>query len=163
MGMRIRVLAGCFAMGVTALLLTGTAARAAPESGAHVSAIGSAVSLSDYAAGGAGDGTRTPTPTPTWTPTPTGKCHKPRPTPTRKCQKPRPTPTQTPAVAVVATPSPVPSVTSSAAPSGGANTGGGGSIGGGGGGPLVAGGTALALASAGLGLFAFRRWRKTAA
>ena len=38
MGMRIRVLAGCFAMGVTALLLTGTAAQAAPQSGAHVSA-----------------------------------------------------------------------------------------------------------------------------
>ena len=31
MGMRIRVLAGCFAMGVTALLLTGTAAQAAPS------------------------------------------------------------------------------------------------------------------------------------
>ena len=38
MAMRIRVLAGCFAMGVTALLLTGTAAQAAPQSGAHVSA-----------------------------------------------------------------------------------------------------------------------------
>jgi hypothetical protein len=55
----------------------------------------------------------------------------------------------------VTTPSPV-------APTGGANTGGGGSIGGGGG-PLVAGGAAVALLSAGLGLFAFRRWRKTAA
>ena len=54
------------------------------------------------------------------------------------------------------TPSPV------STPAGGANTGGGGSIGGGGG-PLVAGGAAVALLSAGLGLFAFRRWRKTAA
>ena len=51
-----------------------------------------------------------------------------------------------------------------AAPSGGANTGGGGSIGGGGPDvPLVAGGAALALGSAGLGLFAYRRYRKTAA
>ena len=38
MAMRIRVLAGCFAMGVTALLLTGTAAQATPLSGARVSA-----------------------------------------------------------------------------------------------------------------------------
>ena len=51
MGMRIRVLAGCFGIGVTALLLTGTAAQAAPQSGAHVSA---AVSLSDN--GGNGNG-----------------------------------------------------------------------------------------------------------
>jgi hypothetical protein len=29
--------------------------------------------------------------------------------------------------------------------------------------PLVAGGAATAVAAAGLGLFAFRRWRKTAA
>jgi hypothetical protein len=51
-----------------------------------------------------------------------------------------------------------------AAPAGGANTGGGGSIGGGGPNvPLVAGGAALALGSAGLGLFAYRRYRKTAA
>ena len=47
MGMRIRVLAGCFAMGATALLLTGTAAKAKPQSSAHVSANVSAVSLSD--------------------------------------------------------------------------------------------------------------------
>jgi hypothetical protein len=53
---------------------------------------------------------------------------------------------------------------SSAAPTGGANTGGGGSIGGGGPNmPLVAGGAALALGSAGLGLFSYRRWRKSAA
>ncbi len=51
-----------------------------------------------------------------------------------------------------------------AVPSGGANTGGGGSIGGGGPNvPLVAGGSALAIGSAGLGLFAYRRYRKTAA
>ena len=49
------------------------------------------------------------------------------------------------------------------APAGGANTGGGGSIGGGPNVPLVAGGAALALGSAGLGLFAYRRYRKTAA
>ena len=53
---------------------------------------------------------------------------------------------------------------SSAAPTGGANTGGGGSIGGSGANmPLVAGGAALALGSAGLGLFAYRRYRKTTA
>jgi len=61
----------------------------------------------------------------------------------------------------------VPEVSSSApaaAPTGGANTGGGGSIGGGGPDmPLVAGGAALALGSAGLGLFAYRRYRKTTA
>ena len=69
MGMRIRVLAGCFAMGATALLLTGTAAQAAPLSGAHVSASVSAVGLSEHADGGPGDSTWTPSPT--WTPTPT--------------------------------------------------------------------------------------------
>ena len=51
-----------------------------------------------------------------------------------------------------------------AVPTGGANTGGGGSIGSGGPDvPMVAGGAALALGSAGLGLFAYRRYRKTAA
>jgi hypothetical protein len=55
------------------------------------------------------------------------------------------------------------SASASAAPSGGANTGGGGSIGGGINLPLAAGGSALALGSAGLGLFAYRRYRKTAA
>ena len=114
--MRIRVLAGCFGMGVTALLLTGTAAQAAPQSGAHVSA---AVSLSDNAGGGGGNGNGGGgggngnwSPTPTWSPT--HKCKpKPKPTPTHKCKpkptrptatptpKPTPTPTQTPAVTVV--------------------------------------------------------------
>ena len=88
MGMRIRVLAGCFAMGATALLLTGTAAQAAPLSGAHVSASVSAVGLSEHAGGGAGDSTWTPSP-PTWTPSPTWS---PSPTSTHKC-KPKPTPT----------------------------------------------------------------------
>ena len=56
------------------------------------------------------------------------------------------------------------SASATAAPSGGANTGGGGSIGAGGPNvPLVAGGAALALGSAGLGLFAYRRYRKTTA
>src|SRR5271167_2172705 len=119
MGMRTRVLAGCFAMGATALLLTGTAAQAAPLSGAHVSASVSAVGLSEHADGGPGDSTWTPSPT--WTPKPPSThTSKPKPTPT-----PTPTPTQTPAVTVVTTPSPAPSVT--AVPSGGANTGGGGS------------------------------------
>jgi hypothetical protein len=65
-----------------------------------------------------------------------------------------------------APPTPLTTVSASAtsAPSGGANTGGGGSIGGGGPNvPLVAGGAALALGSAGLGLFAYRRYRKTTA
>jgi hypothetical protein len=57
-------------------------------------------------------------------------------------------------------PTPQGSASASAAPSGGANTGGGGSIGGGGNLPLAAGGAAVALGSAGLGLFAYRRWRK---
>ena len=65
-----------------------------------------------------------------------------------------------------APPTPLTTVSASAtaAPSGGANTGGGGSIGAGGPNvPLVAGGAALALGSAGLGLFAYRRYRKTTA
>jgi hypothetical protein len=47
-------------------------------------------------------------------------------------------------------------------PAGGANTGGGGSIGGADV-AMVAGGSAVALASAGLGLLAYRRYRKTTA
>jgi hypothetical protein len=47
-------------------------------------------------------------------------------------------------------------------PAGGANTGGGGSIGGTDV-AMVAGGSAVALASAGLGFFAYRRYRKTTA
>ena len=76
MAMRIRVLAGCFAMGVTALLVTGTAAQATPQSGAHLSAHVSAVSP-DTGAGGGWTQSATPTPTPTCT------CHyTPPPTPT---------------------------------------------------------------------------------
>jgi hypothetical protein len=50
----------------------------------------------------------------------------------------------------------------SAVPAGGADTGGGGSITAGGSNvPLAAGGAATGLAAGVLGLFAFRRWRRT--
>ena len=82
MAMRIRVLAGCFAMGVTALLLTGTAAQATPQAGAHVGA--SAVADGNPTAPSTcynGCQTQTPTPLPTCS-----KCHHtPPPTPTPTC------------------------------------------------------------------------------
>jgi len=63
----------------------------------------------------------------------------------------------------VPTPLGTASATPTGVPSGGANTGGGGSIGGGASTALVAGGSVVAATSAGLGFFAYRRWRKTAA
>ncbi len=139
MALRIRLLAGCFAFSVTGLLLTGAAAQAAPQSGAHVSA----VSQSDHAVGIAADGAQlwTPTPTPTMVSTPS----------------PSPSVTAT----VSASPTVSASATPTAAPTGGAGTGGGGSTRGGSNLPLAAGGAAVALVSAGLGLLAFRRWRRT--
>jgi hypothetical protein len=141
MAFRMRVLAGCFALGVGGLLLTGTAAQAAPLSGAHH--------------------TSSPTPAPTWTTqwTPSSDW---TPSSSGWTPSPKPTCTQTPTPAPTPTTPPAPQVTTSAtaAPSGGANTGGGGSIGGGGNGPLAAGGAAVALVAGGLGLLAFRRWRR---
>src|SRR5690242_4159534 len=91
MATRIRILAGCFALGVMAFLLTGTTAHAIPASGAHAVA-----SVSAASPAGHGQGTPTPTPTPTCgchsTPPPT-----PTPTPTCGCHStPPPTPTPTP-------------------------------------------------------------------
>ena len=73
-------------------------------------------------------------------------------------------PSSTGATTAPPTPLTTESASATAAPTGGANTGGGGSIGGGGPNmPLVAGGAALALGSAGLGLAAYRRYRKSVA
>jgi hypothetical protein len=145
---RIRILACGFALGVGMLLLGATAAHATPQSGAHVS--------------GQPGGSDSPS----WSPS--GGCrhhHCQTPTPTQT-PKPKPTCTSTPTPTSPATtpPTPLATATPTAVPTGGANTGGGGSIGGGGpNAPLVAGGAALALGSAGLGLFAYRRYRKPAA
>ena len=141
MAIRIRVLAGSFALGVSAWLLSGTAAQATPLSGGHAIAHVSAISLSS----GPGGETQSPTPTPTNTQTPPSSPPVTSPAP--------PSPSITPTATATASPT--------ATPSGGANTGGGGSVGGGGNLPLAAGGAAIALTSAGIGLLAFRRWRKT--
>jgi hypothetical protein len=152
MALGIRVVAGCFAMGVTALLLTSTAAQAAPQSGAHLSASVAAARQNTPAGGGPR------------TPTRKRHCHHtppPTPAPTSTC---KPTKPATPAPST-STPAPAPQVTVSSsattAPTGGAGTGGGGSLGGGGNGPLAAGGAAVALVAGGLGLLALRRWRRT--
>jgi len=181
---RIRILACSFALGVGMLLLGATAAHATPQSGAHVSAVvgqpGGSYSPSPYG--------KCHCHTPTPAPTSTCQCHTPTPTPTPPtpsptctCMSTPPTspPPTTPTSPPSTTPAPVPttvsptapptqlvsaSATATGVPTGGANTGGGGSIGGGGPNvPLVAGGAALALCSAGLGLAAYRRYRKSAA
>ncbi len=208
MATRIRILAGCFALAVMALLLAGTTAHATPRSGTYLAASVSAGSP-DWHGHGAPLPTATPTCqcyTPTSAPTPTCQCYSPPPAPTPTCQcytpPPAPTPTctchkpippppptcactPTPTPTSPVTPRPAPPVPTTAAPklppaplvtastsapaaptgvpSGGANTGGGGSIGSGTDVPMVAGGSAVALASAGLGLFAYRRWRGTTA
>jgi len=151
---RIRILACGFALGVGMLFLGATAAHATPQSGAHVSGQpGGSDSPSWSPSGGCRHHHYCQTPTSTQTP-------KPKPTCTSK-----PTPTAPSTTSPATTPpTPLATATTTAVPTGGANTGGGGSIGGGGPGtPLVAGGAALALGSAGLGLFAYRRYRKSVA
>ena len=140
MATRIRILAGCFALGLLALLLTGTAAQAAPLSGAQAGASVSAASP-------AGHGTGTTRPrrglrrrAGATRRSPTCGCHTPAhpdmrmshagsgthpdmpvshpdpaPTPTCRCYTPPPTPTPT----CTCTPRPGPSspVPSSPAPS----------------------------------------------
>ena len=150
---RIRILACGFALGVGMLLLGATAAHAAPLSGAHVSGQPGGSDSSSWSPSGGCHHHYCQTPTSTPTP-------KPKPTCTSK-----PTPT-TPSTTSPATtpPAPLATATPTAVPTGGANTGGGGSIGGGGPDmPLVAGGTVLAFGSVGLGLFAYRRYRKSVA
>jgi hypothetical protein len=152
---RIRTLACGFALGVGMLLLGATAAHATPQSGAHVSGQPGGSDSPSWSPSGGCRHHHHYCQTPTSTPTP-----KPKPTCTSK-----PTPT-TPSTTSPATtpPTPLATATPTAVPTGGANTGGGGSIGGGGPDtPLVAGGAALALGSAGLGLFAYRRYRKSVA
>jgi hypothetical protein len=152
---RIRILACGFALGVGMLLLGATAAHATPQSGAHVSGQpGGSDSASWSPSGGCHHHyCQTPTPTP-----------KPKPTCTSKPKPTSPASTPTPTSPASTPPAPLTTATPTAVPTGGANTGGGGSIGGGGPDmPLVTGGAALALGSVGLGLFAYRRYRKPVA
>src|SRR5581483_8382711 len=157
--MRIRVLSGCLAISTVAIIGTGAAAQAAQ-----------AATLSS--SGGTGGGNNYQTCPPGEQYSSQKKCCKPTPTPPPPCQcqtsppgwqwvvPPTPTPvyttaspspTQTQVVPVVESSSPV--------PSGPANTGGG--MAGGSNIPLAAGGGAVALIAAPLGLVAFRRWRQT--
>ncbi len=138
------------------VLLSG-AAQAATVSPAHVSQLSKCHCTS----------TPAPTTPPSTVldptkPDPTRMCgckhHHPAPPPTTPAPSPQsPTPSPT-------TPAPGPSATTPAAvvptPAGGANTGGGGSLNGGSNVPLAAGGGAAALAAAGIGFFAIKRWRK---
>jgi hypothetical protein len=99
------------------------------------------------------------------TPPPPCPCHTRTPTPSPSMTytvTPPPTPAPSPTPVVVTT-SPTPAVpvvtVSSPVPTGAANTGGG--MAGGSNIPLAAGGGAVALVAAPLGLAAFRRWRRT--
>ncbi len=180
MPQRIRILACSFALGVGMLLLGATAAHATPQSGAHVSGqLGGGYSPSPSPSGGCRHHHHCNTPSP---PRP-----RSRPAPRSRRRRRRVEHDDRTAHAVAehdqpddraahagaeldrattAPPTPLTSDSASATavPTGGANTGGGGSIGGGGPNmPLVAGGAALALGSAGLGLAAYRRYRKSVA
>ena len=183
MGMRIRVLSGCLAIGATAVILTGTAAHATPLGGSHSNVVTTA--STEPACPGQGDNQDTWNQSCKPSPCQTGvddnnyngnngdygngyQSCKPTPKPTCTCEQTTP-----PTPPTIVTPSttlstaPVPQVTStkpvtptSSAPSVAPVTGGGGSIGGGDG-PLAAGGVAIALAAGLIGTFAYRRWRRT--
>lgn len=210
MTLRIRVLAGCLAIGAAAFIMSGmsgisvlsvTAAQAATLSVGHVAGNGDGnCGYSDCNEGNCGyqnceqncgyqncngygntgttgntgngyvncpsylqyllGGKKCCKPIPT--PPPPCQCHTPSPSPsvTVTVTPPPPSPTPTP---VVVTTSPTPAVpvvtVSSPVPTGAANTGGG--MAGGSNIPLAAGGGAVALVAAPLGLAAFRRWRRT--
>jgi hypothetical protein len=173
--MRIRVLSSCLAFSAMAIISTGAAAQAATLSGSGGNNGG------DW---GYGNGYQTCPPGEQYsyqkecckpTPPPPCQCHTPSPTPPgwQYVVPPSPVPstvyTTAPVttVTVTATASPPASATavapvvesSSPVPSGPANTGGG--MPGGSDIPLAAGGGAVALIAAPLGLIAFRRWRQT--
>jgi hypothetical protein len=168
MATHVRVLISCFAVGVAAFLatmVTGVAAHAAPQSGAQVSA---SVSVADASGGGTDQGGQpTSAPTNGWgqtpAPTPTSTCHTSSPKPPARHPVPAPSPSTpaptTPAALLTATPTPtVPSI---GTPVGGAGTGGGGSVTGGGSNVgVAAGGGVVAALTAGIGMLAYRRWRK---
>ena len=175
---RIRILACGFALGVGMLLLGATAAHATPQSGAHVSGQpGGSDSASSSPSGGCRHHHYCHTPTPTPTPTADTDLHEDADAhavePDAHADADADQPDDRAAHARAALDQPGDRTRHpadhghrqrTAVPTGGANTGGGGSIGGGGPNmPLVAGGAALALGSAGLGLFAYRRWRKPVA
>jgi hypothetical protein len=160
--MRIHVLAGCLAIGATAVILTGTAAHATSLSGVHpdvaVTASSNPPTTGPPSTGCPGNGNYG-----------YGNCQSETPTPQCTCQKTTPPPSYSPPPTVTATPTQTvtPEVTtttpvppSSSAPPSAPQTGGGGSIGGGNG-PLAAGGVATALAAGLIGTLAYRRWRRT--
>jgi len=183
MGMRIRVLSGCLALGATAVILTGTAAHAAPVAGTHatVTAVSTGgpggnchamdaqaswngvcrpnpcqTGVYDESNGNNGNNWYSETPTPTPTCTTQEPSSPPPPPPTITAT---PTQTVTPPVPQVTSPAPAPA--SSSPPPGAPQTGGGGGIGGSGNVALAVGGAVTAVAAGLLGLFAFRRWRRT--
>jgi hypothetical protein len=169
---RIRVVAGCFGIGIAAMVASATAAQAAMLSGSHVTANAAVASQNGRGGSGgsgwSGNGQTSPNwthhraqtagPAPTWTST-----WAPGPTPTPMCTcrtSPAPAASTRPPLPRVATPTPTAIRTS--VPVGGAQTGGGGGVTGGGSDvPLAVGGSFIALGAAGVGLLAFRRWRKT--
>lgn len=144
MGMRIRMVLGCLAACGAAVIMTGLAAQAAPLAVTHghpapaISSGGSGNSGWNGGSGGSGSSG--------WGQSPSSPCTS--------------TPSQTPPAPQTATPIPTTVATTSAPPSGAPQTGGGGSISGGDG-PMAAGGVATALVGGIIGLFAFRRWRRT--
>jgi len=182
MGMRIRVLLGCLAIGATAVILTGTAAHATSLGGTPTVGVTSSKPAPGNCNCCQGDNNYGDN---------NNCCQgdnnygdnnnccqgdnnygyqtcRPAPKPTCTCQETTP-PTIPPTTVTSApvTSAPVPQVTStkpvtptSSAPSVAPVTGGGGSIGGGDG-PLAAGGVAIALAAGLIGTFAYRRWRRT--
>jgi hypothetical protein len=141
MGMRIRMVLGCLAACGAAVIMTGMAAQAAPLAVTHghpAPAISSGGN-SGWSGGSSGSGNSG------WGQSSSSPCTS--------------TPTPTPPAPQTATPTPT-MVTTTPPPSGAPQTGGGGSISGGDG-PLAAGGVATALVGGVIGLFAFRRWRRT--
>lgn len=181
--MRIRVLSGCLAISTVAIIGTGAAAQAAT-----LSSSGETGGGNGYQTCPPGEQYSSqkkcckPTPTPSppcqcQTSSPPGWQWVVPPTPTPEYTTPTPvyttpTPVYTTPTPVHTTPTPVYTtasasptqvvpvvVSSSPVPSGPANTGGG--MAGGSDIPLAAGGGAVALIAAPLGLVAFRRWRQT--
>lgn len=141
MGMRIRMVLGCLAACGAAVIMTGMAAQAAPLAATHghpTPAISSGGN-SGWSGGSSGSGNSG------WGQSPSSPCTS--------------TPSPTPPAPQTATPTPT-MVTTTPPPTGAPQTGGGGSISGGDG-PLAAGGVATALVGGVIGLFAFRRWRRT--
>lgn len=181
--MRIRVLSGCLAISTVAIIGTGAVAQAAQA--ATLSSSGGTGGGNGYQTCPPGEqySSQKKCCKPTPTPPPPCQCQTsppgwqwvvpPSPTPVYTTPTPvYTTPTPVYSTVPVRTPTPVYTtasasptqvvpvvMSSSPVPSGPANTGGG--MAGGSNIPLAAGGGAVALIAAPLGLVAFRRWRQT--